>query len=222
MLEDLPWQVRASARVTSEGDDTMTKGLIKLALAISLMSGNAALADPLAPLPDGTVAVETQVDQTVEAPADTQVIDGRRTDAALTEMAELFGTTELEPGDFRWASDVPASGPTEVIISLSDQMAFVYRGGALIGVTTVSSGKTDHETPTGVFPILAKEKVHKSSKYDDAPMPYMQRLNEYGVAMHGGNLPGYPASHGCVRLPMKFAAKLFTMTQPGNEVRIES
>ena len=209
----------------------MTKRFLPFLCVISVMAGTAAMADPLAPLSGEDVAVpgaaahvsidtpksDAQADDTVQ----TQVIDGRRTDAALAEMAELFGTTQLDPGEFRWADDIATSGPTEVVISLSDQMAFVYRDGALVGVTTVSSGKTDHETPTGVFPILAKEKVHKSSKYDDAPMPYMQRLNEYGVAMHGGNLPGYPASHGCVRLPMKFAAKLFTLTQPGSEVRIE-
>ncbi|MEO5640924.1 MAG: L,D-transpeptidase family protein, partial [Sphingomicrobium sp.] len=102
------------------------------------------------------------------------------------------------------------------------QMGYVYRAGQLIGVTTVSSGKTDHETPTGVFPILDKKKVHHSKTYDNASMPYMQRLNNYGVALHGGNNPGYPASHGCVRLPMKFAARLFELTQTGSPVIIEA
>ena len=196
--------------------------LVRTLGALSLMGGSTAMADPLAPLPISDYEVSIPSEPQAETPVESQVVEGRRTDAALAEMAELFGTVELEPGDFRWAGDMPTSGPTEVVISLSDQMAFVYRGGALVGVTTVSSGKTNHETPTGVFPILAKKKDHKSSKYDDAPMPYMQRLNQYGVAIHGGALPGYPASHGCIRLPMKFAAKLFTMTQTGNEVRIES
>ena len=190
--------------------------------ALSLMGGSAAMADPLAPLTESEYEVSIPAEPEASPPVGTQMMEGRRTDAALADMAELFGTSQLEPGDFRWANDLPTEGPTEVVISLSDQMAFVYRGGALVGVATVSSGKTNHETPTGVFPILAKKKDHKSSKYDDAPMPYMQRLNDYGVAIHGGALPGYPASHGCIRLPMKFAAKLFTLTQTGNEVRIES
>lgn len=207
----------------------MTPHILRSLCALSLMGGSAAMADPLAPLPisEYEVAVPTGAaiepsNAEVDAPTVTQVPEGHRTDAALAEMAELFETTSLEAGQFLWADDVPTSGPTEVVVSLSDQMAFVYRGGALVGVTTVSSGKTNHETPTGVFPILLKKKDHKSSKYDDAPMPYMQRLNEYGVAIHGGVLPGYPASRGCIRLPMKFAARLFTLTQTGNEVRIES
>ena len=190
--------------------------------ALSLMGGSAAMADPLAPLPESEYEVSIPAEPEASPPVGTEVLEGRRTDAALADMAELFGTSQLEPGDFRWANDLPTEGPTEVVISLSDQMAFVYRGGTLVGVTTVSSGKTNHETPTGVFPILLKKKDHKSSKYDDAPMPYMQRLNDLGVAIHGGALPGYPASHGCIRLPMKFAAKLFTLTQTGNEVTIES
>ena len=190
--------------------------------ALSLMGGSAAMADPLAPLTESEYEVSIPAEPEASPPVGTQMMEGRRTDAALADMAELFGTSQLEPGDFRWANDLPTEGPTEVVISLSDQMAFVYRGGTLVGVTTVSSGKTNHETPTGVFPILLKKKDHKSSKYDDAPMPYMQRLNDYGVAIHGGALPGYPASHGCIRLPMKFAAKLFTLTQTGNEVTIES
>lgn len=196
--------------------------LLGMLVALSLMGGSAAMADPLAPLPPSDYEVSIPAEPEASPPVGTEVLEGRRTDAALAEMAELFGTSQLEPGDFRWANDLPTEGPTEVVISLSDQMAFVYRGGALVGVTTVSSGKTNHETPTGVFPILLKKKDHKSSKYDDAPMPYMQRLNDYGVAIHGGALPGYPASHGCIRLPMKFAAKLFTLTQTGNEVTIES
>ena len=142
--------------------------------------------------------------------------------AARAEMADKFGIEELEPGQFRWADEIPASGPTRIVISLSDQMGYVYRGDDLIGVTTVSSGKTDHETPTGVFPILAKERLHRSKTYENAPMPFMQRLNDYGVALHAGNVPGYPASHGCVRLPAKFAARLFNLTQTGSPVIIEA
>ena len=145
-----------------------------------------------------------------------------QSEQARADMAETFGSIDLAPGQYKWASDIPAAGPTRIVISLTDQMGYVYRAGQLIGVTTVSSGKTDHETPTGVFPILGKEKVHHSKTYDNASMPYMQRLNSYGVALHGGNNPGYAASHGCIRLPMKFAARLFTLTQTGSPVIIEA
>ncbi|MCA1653086.1 MAG: L,D-transpeptidase family protein [Sphingomicrobium sp.] len=171
-------------------------------------------ADPLQPLPDDA---QTQAD-----PVQADVYDAPGAEAAMAEMADRFGISELAPGQYRWADSIPASGPTKIVISLTDQLAFVYRADELIGVATISSGKKDHETPTGVFPILAKEKDHKSKKFDDAPMPYMQRLNEYGVALHGGNVPGYPASHGCVRLPMAFAARLFALTTTGTDVIIEA
>jgi lipoprotein-anchoring transpeptidase ErfK/SrfK len=92
-----------------------------------------------------------------------------------------------------------------VIITLPRQLAFVYRNGVLIGVSTVSSGTKGHATPTGVFTVLQKKVEHYSNLYNAAPMPYMQRLTWDGIAMHAGNLPGYPASHGCVRLPKAFA-----------------
>jgi lipoprotein-anchoring transpeptidase ErfK/SrfK len=137
-------------------------------------------------------------------------------------MMDAFGIADLAAGQFRWADAIPSTGETRIVISLTDQMGYVYRAGQLIGVTTLSSGRTDHETPTGVFPILGKEKIHHSKTYDNASMPFMQRLNNYGVALHGGNNPGYPASHGCVRLPMKFAARLFELTSTGTPVIIEA
>jgi hypothetical protein len=91
-----------------------------------------------------------------------------------------------------------------------------------IGASTVSSGKSGKETPTGVFTILQKKKEHYSKKYNNAPMPNMQRLTWYGIALHAGNLPGYPASHGCIRLPSKFSALLFGATDLGMTVVITS
>ena len=140
---------------------------------------------------------------------------------AKAEMAATFGTAALKPADSRWVADIPAEGTTKMVVSLSDQMGYVYRAGQLVGVTTLSSGKTDHETPTGVFPILGKEKVHHSKTYDNASMPYMQRLNSYGVALHGGDNPGYAASHGCIRLPMAFAKKLYGNVARGDMVFVE-
>jgi len=153
---------------------------------------------------------------------DTRYATAGQSEQARADMIETFGMTDLAPGQYKWASEIPSSGPTRIVISLTDQMGYVYRAGQLIGATTLSSGRTDHETPTGVFPILGKERIHHSKTYENAPMPFMQRLNNYGVALHGGNNPGYPASHGCVRLPMKFAARLFELTQTGSPVIIEA
>ena len=91
---------------------------------------------------------------------------------------------------------------------------------ALVAVSTVSSGTDKNPTPTGIFPIMEKKKFHRSIKYDNAPMPFMQRLDKYGTALHGGHLPGYPASHGCIRLPSQFAAKLFAVTDVGTPVLV--
>jgi hypothetical protein len=107
-----------------------------------------------------------------------------------------------------------------VVISLPEQMAYVYRNGVRIAVSTCSTGKPGHATPTGVFVVLEKDKHHHSSTYNDAPMPNMNRLTWDGVALHAGNLPGYPASHGCVRLPMAFSEKLWTVTHVGTPVII--
>ncbi|HEX3407370.1 MAG TPA: L,D-transpeptidase family protein, partial [Caulobacteraceae bacterium] len=109
--------------------------------------------------------------------------------------------SDLAPGGYVWSPGRAPSGPVEIVVSLSAQRAYVYRNGVRIGMSEASTGKEGHETPTGVFTILEKEKVHRSSRYNDAPMPYMQRLTWYGVALHGGPLPGYAASHGCIRLP---------------------
>ena len=142
-------------------------------------------------------------------------------DKAEQAMQANFGRTSLKPGEHVWRTEAKPDGPTDVVIDLSRQMAFVYRGGALVAASTVSSGMSGHESPVGHFPILEKNRTHKSNRYSDAPMPFMQRLTWSGVALHGGNLPGYPASHGCIRLPMKFAQKLFAATTVGSNVYIE-
>ncbi len=121
----------------------------------------------------------------------------------------------LRPGEFLWAPDVAPAGPVMIIVSLTTQRAYAYRNGVPIGVSTISSGKLGHETPTGVFVILQKEIDHQSNIYDNAPMPYMQRLTWSGIAMHAGRVPGYPASHGCIRLPLAFARTLFGITRLG-------
>jgi hypothetical protein len=128
--------------------------------------------------------------------------------------------TGLKSGQFVWAPQVAPEGPMLLIVNLSTQRALLFRNGVPIGASTVSTGKTGHRTPTGVFTVLQKQVEHYSSKYDNAPMPYMQRLTWGGVALHAGNLPGFPASHGCIRLPAAFARLLYGATGLGMTVVI--
>ena len=130
--------------------------------------------------------------------------------------------SELKQGEFIWFGDAIRSGPLLMVVSIDTQLAYVYRNGVLTGVSTVSTGKKGHETPTGVFTILQKNKDHFSNIYDNAPMPYMQRLTWGGIALHAGGLPGYPASHGCIRMPSEFARLLFEVTSTGMTVVVAS
>jgi hypothetical protein len=123
--------------------------------------------------------------------------------------------SQLKPGEFIWHPEIAPEGPVTMIVSLPEQLAYVYRNGVVIGVSTVSTGKSGHETPTGVFTILQKHADHYSNIYNSAPMPYMQRLTWSGVALHAGRLPGYPASHGCVRMPYEFARLLYAESSMG-------
>lgn len=129
--------------------------------------------------------------------------------AAVEAPSEML---DLEPGEFLWHPEVSPDGPVVVVVSLPEQLAHVYRDGVRIGVSTISSGKPGNDTPTGTFPILQKRVEHYSNLYDSAPMPYMQRLTWDGIALHAGRNPGYPASHGCIRLPHEFAALLYDVT----------
>lgn len=138
--------------------------------------------------------------------------------SATTAGADLPVSDLLQPGQFQWQPVASAQGAVLVVVSLSEQRAYVYRGGQRIAVSTVSTGKPGNETPTGVFPILQKQKMHRSNLYNDAPMPFMQRLTWDGVALHAGTIPGHPASHGCVRLPAEFARGLFEITRSGETV----
>jgi hypothetical protein len=129
-------------------------------------------------------------------------------------------TSTLKPGDYVWHPEVSPNGPVVILVSLPDQLLYVYRNGVRIGRSTVSTGKPGKQTPTGVFTVLQKKVRHESSIYKGAQMPHMQRLTWSGVAMHAGHLPGYPASAGCVRMPVDFAAKLYSVTSLGSTVII--
>jgi len=126
----------------------------------------------------------------------------------------------LQPGQYWWAPRISPDGPVMILVSLPEQIMNVYRNGILVARSSISSGMPGHSTPTGVFTILQKSADHYSKTYDNAPMPYMQRLTWDGVAFHSGFLPGHAASHGCIRLPFEFSQKLFDLTRQGGTVVI--
>jgi L,D-transpeptidase catalytic domain len=152
--------------------------------------------------------------------------------AALADSVPFWGSkasvgidtpiNELKKGEFLWMGEAVTTGPVVMVVSITEQRAYVYRNGVLIGATTVSTGRPGHPTPTGVFTVLQKQKEHRSTIYDGAPMPYMERLTWGGIALHAGGLPGYPESHGCIHLPSEFARRLFEISPNGMTVVIGS
>jgi lipoprotein-anchoring transpeptidase ErfK/SrfK len=110
--------------------------------------------------------------------------------------------------------------PLIITVSIQDQKMRVFDANGLFAESPVSTGMKGHSTPMGVFSVIQKHKFHHSNIYSNAPMPYMQRITWSGVAMHAGVLPGYPASHGCIRMPMSFAIKMWNWTKMGARVII--
>jgi hypothetical protein len=139
---------------------------------------------------------------------------------AADDVSPASLATSVAPGRYVWRDDGQAAGPVRVLVSLPLQLAFVWRGKTLVGISSVSSGAAGYDTPTGTFSILEKDKDHHSNIYDDAPMPWMLRLTWDGVALHAGKVTGEPASHGCVRLPAAFAKRLFDITDLGATVTV--
>ena len=180
----------------------------KLAYALALM-GSCVFATALASTPARAL-------ETYEA----QMEAGDAASQARVDMLDAFGPKALKPGQYLWRDVPDAAGPQRVVISLSDQLAYLYRGNTLVAVSTISSGKDEKPSPTGIFAVLDKKPFYRSKKYDNAPMPWMQRIDQYGIALHGGYNPGYPASHGCIRLPTAFAKKLYSVTDVGTPVMI--
>ncbi len=125
----------------------------------------------------------------------------------------------VEPKDEKPIAPLPKpEGPLLLVVSLGKQTVTVYDGVKKIATSPISSGMRGRETPTGIFSILEKNRYHYSNLYGGAPMPFMNRITNSGVAMHAGVVPGYPASHGCIRLPRSFARKLFGITTIGARV----
>ena len=162
-------------------------------------------------VPKSTIAVATAV---IVALSSTYSAEARE------RQADVAAASSLEPGEFVWTGNDAGEGEIEIVVSLPQQRAYVYRGGTLIGVSTVSSGRPGYDTPTGSFPILQKARHHRSNLYEGAPMPFMQRLTWDGIALHGGEVSGQPASHGCIRLPQQFARELFARTRLGATVHV--
>ena len=165
----------------------------------------------LAAIPSAAQALETYEAKAEASDAAAQ---------ASFDMFEAFGFKHLRPGQYLWRNVPVNAGPERMVISLSDQLAFLYRGNALMAVATISTGRGDKPTPTGIFAVEDKKPFYRSKKYDNAPKPWMQRIDQYGIALHGGFNPGFPASHGCIRLPLDFAKKLYTVTDVGTPVYI--
>ena len=146
---------------------------------------------------------------------------------AILALAGLVVAGTLEPEtahgmqDVKW-DEVPqgrSNGPQLMaIVSLQEQRITIYDADGPILRAPVSSGRTGYETPVGIYSILQKEAEHYSNRYDDASMPFMQRIAWSGIALHAGLLPGYPDSHGCIRLPYEFAEHLFDLTKVGMRV----
>src|SRR5213083_443635 len=129
-------------------------------------------------------------------------------------------TATLKSGEYVWEPERAPEGPLLIVASVTEQVAYVYRNGIRIARSSVSTGRPGHRTPTGVFTILEKEVHHTSSIYKGAEMPYMERVTWGGIALHAGDLPGYPDSHGCIRLPLEFSKLLFGVTMKGATVII--
>jgi hypothetical protein len=141
--------------------------------------------------------------------------------AALTALIATGNQAGARGGGEGKAESIvsrPAGEPVLAVVSLHNQRITVYDANGWILRAPVSSGQRGRETPAGIFSIIQKEAEHYSNLYDDAFMPHMQRITWSGIALHGGALPGYPASHGCVRMPFDFAARLFDLTQIGLRV----
>ncbi len=127
-------------------------------------------------------------------------------------------TVAQDVGKFTWLNE--SASVNHIVVSLADQALYAYNGAQLVAYSNISSGKPGHETPTGSFTVSEKDVDHHSSIYDNASMPFFMRLTDEGVGLHAGFIPGYPASHGCVRLPIGMARELYQHVDAGTPVEI--
>jgi lipoprotein-anchoring transpeptidase ErfK/SrfK len=203
------WMLRASVFAVAIGAGAIQSSAAEHpALASETVAAAAPLPAPVQIVSPLLTPAETAAPAPVAAPA------------APAAAPVAFDPDALRPGHYVWHPELAPTGRVEIVVSIPQQVAYIYRGGTLIGLTTVSTGRPGHETPTGRFPIMEKHREHYSNLYNSAPMPFMQRLTMGGIALHAGQIPGRPASHGCVRLPLDFARILFGVTQTGTTVHI--
>jgi lipoprotein-anchoring transpeptidase ErfK/SrfK len=197
------------------------KAMIKLRTLVAV-SGVAVLAGcstvPPPPPPPPQIVQPVSV-----APPTTYRWTNGFSEKGYNAMHATFGKVRLKAGEHHWlpAAAIPAEGDISITLDIANQVGFIFKGDALIGVSNISTGKKGHPTPLGFWTINWKRPMYRSKKYDNAPMPFMQNIDDKGIAIHGGVTPGYPASHGCIRLPMAFAKQLYGLTKPGNKVVIE-
>ena len=144
------------------------------------------------------------------------------TPACASSAAAIETTAATLSGSrYVWGEEATAPGtPVRIVVNLSEQRAYVYRGDQLIAASSVSTGRDGKETPSGSFTVLEKQVSHRSTLYNAAPMPYMERLTWDGVAIHAGTTPGSRSSHGCVHVPLAFAKLLYGVTSVGTQVTI--
>jgi len=135
-------------------------------------------------------------------------------------VTRYITTAMVDEGHFNWLNE--SASVNRIVVSLADQSLNAYNGNTLVATSNISSGKPGHETPTGDFTVSEKDPDHHSSIYENASMPFFMRLTDGGVGLHAGFIPGYPASHGCVRLPIGMAKELFQHVEPGTPVEITS
>jgi hypothetical protein len=199
------------------GNQGMSK--FRTLVAVSGLTILASCSTPVAPPPPAPIA---QRPVFTPPPTDYRWTNGYSA-KGFEAMHATFGKAHLKPGEFHLlpAAAHPAEGDVAITVDIANQIAFVFKGERLIGVTNVSTGKKGHPTPLGFWTINWKRPKYFSRKYDNAPMPWIQNIDDKGIAFHGGVTPGYPASHGCIRLPMAFAKQLYTLTSVGNKVVIE-
>jgi hypothetical protein len=193
---------------------------MKFAKSISVCASIAALT--LAAVPVASSAMQQPVAAPADAvaPAPVVVVPAPPSPAEVAQLQLATDAADLDPGEFVWRPELAPAGNVEIVVSIPQQRAYIYRAGTLIGVTTVSTGMRGHRTPTGRYPIMEKRRTHFSNLYNNAPMPFMQRLTMGGIALHAGQIPGYPASHGCVRFPYEMARNIFGVTQVRSMVHI--
>ncbi|WP_189619685.1 L,D-transpeptidase family protein [Novosphingobium colocasiae] len=197
---------------------------------ILLFSGIAALAAiaavlfvaarPEAPLPASLAEAGLSRSKAPAAPQAAATPAPKPVDTGFVIKRILPISGPIKYGDWHWDEEGVPAGPIVLTVDLDARVLSVFRAGYEIGATAVLLGTEDHPTPLGVFPITQKEKVHFSSIYTGAPMPYMQRLTNDGITLHGSQVELGYASHGCIGMPEKFAARLFATTHIGDKVYV--